>query len=477
MKSKEDESEWKMKDFDDVLQHVGGWGPFQYLLVLIFFPFNIFLGYVYLSPILTVFTPPHWCKVPDLMNLTREERKHLAIPQDLTAVGGYSQCTQYLVDWTNISIDTKSPAGESWPVGKCDSGWEYELEDYHTSITVEFDWVCDQAWIPALSQTVFFFGAIPGMLFFGWFSDAFGRLPTIMVTNIISLVTGLLTPFVTGHMAFLVLRFAMGLGFSTFYTAPYILVMEYVDSSKRTLVGNLGLALFLTLSGVYQPWVIKYLGDWKAFNFVLFSQFGFIVFVPFILPESCRWLMVKGKKEKLKKILQKIARMNNKQISPTFHQEVEDLCEAIQSSNVAKASPTYMDLFRTKKMRQITILSIILWMIISLVFDTTVRNISNLNFNFYVSFMVAAAMELPADLLSIVGMDWLGRRWSSSIPLLACGLTMLACAWLSDNWQIQAAMFMLGRLFATYAMDVGFQFTVEVFIRIATSQVDPCAGA
>ena len=103
MKSKEDESEGKMKDFDDVLQHVGGWGPFQYLLVLIFFPFNIFLGYVYLSPILTVFTPPHWCKVPDLMNLTREERKLLAIPQDLTAVGGYSQCTQYLVDWTNVS--------------------------------------------------------------------------------------------------------------------------------------------------------------------------------------------------------------------------------------------------------------------------------------------------------------------------------------------------------------------------------------
>ena len=105
----------------------------------------------------------------------------------------------------------------------------------------------------------------------------------------------------------------------------------------------------------------------------------------------------------------------------------------LQSTFYSRASPTYMDLFRTKKMRQITILSIILWMIISLVFDTTVRNISNLNFNFYVSFMVAAAMELPADLLSIVGMDWIGRRWSSSIPLLACGLTMLACAWLSGN--------------------------------------------
>ena len=47
--------------------------------------------------------------------------------------------------------------------------------------------------------------------------------------------------------------------------------------------------------------------------------------------------------------------------------------------------------------------------------------------------MVAAAMELPADLLSIVGMNWLGRRWSSSLPLLGCGITMLACAWLSGN--------------------------------------------
>ena len=103
------------------------------------------------------------------------------------------------------------------------SGWEYEVEDYHKSITVEFDWVCDQAWIPALSQTVFFFGAIPGMLFFGWFSDTFGRLPTIMFSNILALVTGIATPFVTGHFSFLAMRLAMGLAFNTFYTAPYIL--------------------------------------------------------------------------------------------------------------------------------------------------------------------------------------------------------------------------------------------------------------
>ena len=139
---------------------------------------------------------------------------------------------------------------------------------------------------------------------------------------------------------------------------------------------------------------------------------------------------------------------------------------------------TYMDLFRNQNMRRITFLGIALWMFISLVFDTTVRNISNLNFNFYTSFVIATALELPADLLSIVGLNWLGRRWSSFFPMLACGLTMLACAWLTglslrifcihlisqflDQWKAQAVMFMLGRFFATYSMNLGFQFTVEV---------------
>ena len=132
-------------------------------------------------------------------------------------------------------------------------------------------------------------------------------------------------------------------------------------------------------------------------------------------------------------------------------------------------------------MRRISLLSIILWMVISCVFDTTVRNISNLNFDFYVSFMVAASMELPADLFSIVGINWFGRRWSASLALLFCSLTMVVCAFVKGKTLrscrgpeilslrnilafriLQVFVFLLGRFFATYAMNVGFQYTVEV---------------
>ena len=144
-------------------------------------------------------------------------------------LGGYSQCHQFTTDW-DLVVDTLQ-AGQNitptttadWEVVECEGGWEYQLEGHHVSITVEQDWVCHRAWIPALSQSLFFAGAIPGMIFFGWFSDSYGRIPTIMASNILCLITGVATPFAQEYISFLVLRFLMGVAFNTFFTMPYVL--------------------------------------------------------------------------------------------------------------------------------------------------------------------------------------------------------------------------------------------------------------
>ena len=80
-------SDKKLEDFDSVLSEVGGWGPFQYKITLVTFLFNMFLGYVYYSPIITLYTPPHWCAVPDLANLSMHQRLELAIPRDENVLG------------------------------------------------------------------------------------------------------------------------------------------------------------------------------------------------------------------------------------------------------------------------------------------------------------------------------------------------------------------------------------------------------
>ena len=104
-------------------------------------------------------------------------------------------------------------------------------------------------------------------------------------------------------------------------------MLEYVAIDKRTLVGNLGLALALTLSGTYQPWLAQYLAHWKPFNWAIFSQMVTIFAIPFLLPESCRWLISKGQTEKTVKILKRIARTNKKDVPEEVYQSVEKLCE------------------------------------------------------------------------------------------------------------------------------------------------------
>ena len=82
-----DEAKKPIEDFDDILTYVGGWGRFQYMITIVNFLFNIFLGYVYLSPILTVYTPPHFCNIPQLANLSVEARRRAAIPADPETIG------------------------------------------------------------------------------------------------------------------------------------------------------------------------------------------------------------------------------------------------------------------------------------------------------------------------------------------------------------------------------------------------------
>ena len=53
-----------------------------------------------------------------------------------------------------------------------------------------------------------------------------------------------------------------------------------------------------------------------------------IFVIPFLLPESSRWLISKGEKEKTVKILRRIAKTNKKDVPEEVFQSVERLCDA-----------------------------------------------------------------------------------------------------------------------------------------------------
>jgi hypothetical protein len=60
-------------------------------------------------------------------------------------------------------------------------------------------------------------------------------------------------------------------------------------------------------------------------------------------------------------------------------------------------------------------------------FDGHIRNIVNLDYDIYIAFAISAALELPADVLTIPLLDTLGRRWCGAVSLFLSAIAMAVC--------------------------------------------------
>lgn len=74
----------------------------------------------------------------------------------------------------------------------------------------------------------------------------------------------------------------------------------------------------MSVGGVIQPWILNAVHDWKIFHHILFCQTAMIFLAPFIVKESSRWLITKGRIEEALNILQEIAKENGRDVNPAI---------------------------------------------------------------------------------------------------------------------------------------------------------------
>ncbi|XP_052892844.1 organic cation transporter protein [Anopheles moucheti] len=472
-------------DFDDLLPHVGEFGRYQKILFLLMIPFAFFVAFVYFSQIFITLVPEeHWCYVPELQHLSVEERRALAIPVeesfgahlDAGGIGdgslpvSYSKCTMYAVNFTEVLANNIRKPDPSWPTQPCRHGWEYNFTDvpYQTAAT-DFEWVCDHAYLPTLAQSIFFLGAIVGGLLFGWIADRYGRIPALAGCNIVGFAAGVATAFVGNFWQFSLCRFLVGFAFDNCFTMMYILVLEYVGPKWRTFVANMSIALFFTTASCALPWIAYYLADWKTFAIVTSAPLALAILTPLLVPESARWLVSQGKIDKAIGILKKFETINKKTIDAKVYQEFSDSCVRLQEEEAANSNYSVLDLFKTPRLRNITILLIVIWMAISLVFDGHVRNVGSLGLDLFFTFTVAAATELPADTFLTLTLDRWGRRWLACGTMVASGLFSLF-ATMVPMGAYSATLAILGRFSVNISYNIGLQYAAELLPTVVRAQ-------
>ena len=258
-------------------------------------------------------------------------------------------------------------------------------------------------------------------------------------------------------------RFVMGLTHPTYFDTIYLLALEYVNVSKRSIIGNVSMAVGLTLGGCIVPWILRALGDWKLLMPILFAQGAIIIITPWFVHESARWLISKGKVDKAVRVMRKIAKTNRRDVSDEVFQSFEIIANAQYHKAQEEGSNKNMtSLFRTPRLRRHVILAIVMSIMAGFLFDGHVRNISNIEYSIYADYTIGAALELPACLLSIPAIDHVGRRWSSVLSLFLSGVAMLVCAFSIDSTAAVVVISMMGRFFVTISSNTVLQYRSEI---------------
>ncbi|XP_033362753.1 organic cation transporter protein-like [Bombus vosnesenskii] len=394
-------------------------------------------------------------------------RLSLAIPVNRE---GYSRCNMYDVNYTEILLNGSHVPDPSWPTKDCQQGWEFNYTTVpYASVASELGWVCQYDTLPTIAQSIFFIGAIFGGLIFGWVADQYGRIPALLGVNLMGFLAGVATAFTGSFWQFTLCRFFVGFAFDNCFTMMYILVLEYVGPKWRTFVANMSIAIFFTFATCILPWIAYYLADWRMTCIVTSVPLVLAVGTPWLIPESARWLVSQGQIDRAIKILGKFERINGTKVPDDIYRRFRETCARICKEEEADKTYSVLDLFRTPRLRNITILFIVIWMAISLVFDGHVRNVDNLGLDVFITFTIAAATELPADTFFTLVLDRWGRRW------LACGSLVISgifSIWASavSNSIYTASLAILGRFWINISYNIGLQYAAEVLPTVVRAQ-------
>ncbi|XP_022115436.2 beta-alanine transporter [Pieris rapae] len=438
--------------FEAVLQHMGEMGLYQKLLFFAMAPFGFVFAFNYYTQMFITATPSHWCRVPELEHLDVEIRRNLTT---VTTAEGWENCLMYDANWTQVLQNMIVPSNTT--LVPCQHGWEFQLTNipYHTVVS-ERGWVCENASNVPFAQSMAFVGSFLGGILFGWMADFYGRVPAIMGTYLIALIGGVGSIYTSGLWDFAFCRFLVGMSFDSCFVIIYILVLEYVGPTYRSLVGNISIALFYGGGAIMLPWVSIWLGDWRKLLWFTISPLLILFLIPFVIPESARWLSSRGRSKKAIEVLRRFEKLNGRKIPDDV------LDEFVISSNKQKISnESLKDVFKSHHLRKMLFILSITSMFGVIVFDTLVRMCHGLGLDFFVTFTMVSATEVPSVILVAVTLDRFGRRKLTFVPTVLTAILAITATFVPKGIP-RVAIAVLARFMTNMTLTVLMQWTAEL---------------
>uniref|UniRef100_A0A8U8C7L2 Uncharacterized protein n=1 Tax=Geospiza parvula TaxID=87175 RepID=A0A8U8C7L2_GEOPR len=160
--------------FEDLLLEIGGFGRFQISILAILCLARIHLPMHFLLHNFLAATPSHHCAIPQqeaFVNLTREEVLLISIPQKPD--GTFSSCEMFSQPQFHLLLNSSLQPENKSIIQHCQHGWVYDHSQFTSTISTQWDLVCEQRGLNQATATFFFIGVTVGAMVFGDLSDRF----------------------------------------------------------------------------------------------------------------------------------------------------------------------------------------------------------------------------------------------------------------------------------------------------------------
>lgn len=194
--------------------------------------------------------------------------------------------------------------------------------------------------------------------------------------------------------------------------------MELVGPKGRvfgnTLINAVYVLGLITLSSL--SW---WLQSWRVLLRVIYAPACLVLSYLWILNESVRWLISKGKSYEAAKILKKAAKMNSVELSEellsplyeldkkTDHDDKEKQAE---QNNAVNNQSNFLRVIKSSIIMKRVFVCSFLWITCTFVYYGLSINSVSLAGNKYVNFILVVFVEIPANILCLLVLDRFGRK-------------------------------------------------------------------
>uniref|UniRef100_A0A3B4ZCR2 Solute carrier family 22 member 5-like n=1 Tax=Stegastes partitus TaxID=144197 RepID=A0A3B4ZCR2_9TELE len=418
-------SEGKITDLDEVTSFLGDYGLFQVLIMVVLSLSAVPCGYMGVIVVFVSDTPAHHCNVS--VDSARIGADVEATLQERNSWMEADSCSRYKLkaNWTET-------AGLSNETEQCADGWIYSTD--RDTIVSEWDLVCDSAWKVPFSTSLFFVGVLIGSFISGHLSDRFGRKPVFFFTMVLQTVTALIQAASVSWVMFCILNCLRGLGQISNYITSLVLGSEMLSPSARVSFTLLGHSLGFGIGYALLPLFAYFMRGWRML--LLAAAIPGFLFIPlwWVIPESPRWLLQKGRVEEAELVIRKAAKWNRVPAPGVIFRAGE--CSELMVYY-------HFLLFALN----ITISGVFIWMSVSMVFYGLSLNTSNLNGNIYLNCFLSAAI----DLVAYVATWFLVKRAPRPVllfsTLMFCGIMLLVIKLVPEDMDVMSQVLaLLGKM-------------------------------